>query len=30
LDKPLYDAVHTWLTTDWPFETIDYAARSTT
>jgi len=26
----LYDAVHTWLTTDWPFETIDYAARSTT
>ena len=30
LDKLLYDAVHTWLTTDWPFETIDYAARSTT
>ncbi|MGW5193555.1 GNAT family N-acetyltransferase [Kribbella sp. NPDC004138] len=28
LDKPLYDAVHNWLTTDWPFESIDYASRS--
>jgi hypothetical protein len=26
LDAPLYEAVSAWLT-DWPFETVDYAAR---
>ncbi|MET9271173.1 hypothetical protein [Kribbella sp. NPDC003557] len=27
LDKPLYAAVLSWLTEDWPFETLDYAPR---
>ncbi|MEV5966241.1 hypothetical protein AB0L70_31020 [Kribbella sp. NPDC051952] len=30
LDVVLYEAVSTWLATLWPFETVDYAARSTT
>jgi RimJ/RimL family protein N-acetyltransferase len=28
LDTPLYDAVTRWLADDWPFERVDYAARS--
>ena len=27
LDKPLYDAVSRWLSTDWPFSRIRYAPR---
>jgi hypothetical protein len=27
LDAPLWRAVSAWLDSDWPFETIDYAAR---
>ena len=27
LDVPLYEAVTAWLSTDWPFGTIDYAPR---
>lgn len=27
LDRPLYDAVTAWLSSDWPFQTVDYAAR---
>lgn len=27
LDKPLYDAVRTWLARDWPFQSLDYAPR---
>jgi hypothetical protein len=30
LDVVLYEAVSTWLTTLWPFGTIDYASRSRT
>jgi hypothetical protein len=28
LDRPLYEAVRNWLTTEWPFDSITYAARS--
>jgi hypothetical protein len=28
LDVPLYDAVSAWLARDWPFERVEYAARS--
>jgi hypothetical protein len=28
LDVPLYDAVRAWLSSNWPFHTIDYAARA--
>jgi RimJ/RimL family protein N-acetyltransferase len=27
LDGPLYEAVSTWLGSDWPFESVEYAAR---
>ncbi len=27
LDRPLYEAIGTWLRNDWPFETVDYAER---
>ncbi len=27
LDKPLYDTVSAWLTTGWPFPTVQYAPR---
>lgn len=27
LDVPLYDAVSTWLASDWPFARVEYAAR---
>jgi len=27
LDKPLYDAVSRWLSTDWPFTNVRYAPR---
>jgi hypothetical protein len=27
LDKPLYDAVSSWLATEWPFKSVDYAKR---
>jgi hypothetical protein len=27
LDKPLYDAVVAWIAADWPFTSVDYAAR---
>jgi hypothetical protein len=27
LDVPLHDAVAAWLAADWPFRTVDYAAR---
>lgn len=27
LDRPLHDAVRQWLVTDWPWPTVDYAAR---
>jgi hypothetical protein len=27
LDVPLYEAVSSWLATDWPFANLDYAAR---
>jgi hypothetical protein len=30
LDVPLYDAVSSWLATDWPFGDVDYAVRSRT
>ncbi|MGW6931836.1 hypothetical protein ACWGE0_17415 [Lentzea sp. NPDC054927] len=30
LDKPLYDAVSTWLVNDWPFPEIRYAPRPPT
>ena len=28
LDRPLYEAVRTWLRSDWPFATVDYAERA--
>jgi hypothetical protein len=27
LDQPLYGAVRAWLSSDWPFQTVEYAAR---
>jgi hypothetical protein len=27
LDRALYDAVCEWLNRDWPFQTVEYAAR---
>jgi hypothetical protein len=27
LDRPLYDSIRDWLSCDWPFQTIEYAAR---
>lgn len=30
LDRPLYDAVSTWLRSAWPFATVDYASRGPT
>ena len=29
LDRPLYDAVRTWLEGNWPFQKVEYAARNT-
>ena len=29
LDRPLYDAVRTWLEDVWPFQEVEYAARTT-
>lgn len=28
LDRPLYDAVRTWLEDNWPFQKVDYAVRN--
>jgi hypothetical protein len=28
LDRPLYDAIRTWLESNWPFQTVEYAARN--
>jgi hypothetical protein len=28
LDRPLYDAVSTWVQTAWPFPVVDYASRA--
>jgi hypothetical protein len=27
LDKPLYEAVNTWIAAEWPWKSVDYAAR---
>jgi hypothetical protein len=29
LDRPLYDAVRTWLERNWPFQRVEYSARNT-